>query len=176
MELTHEINPLGSLAPLTPHLIVGALIILAFVLELFRTPDADGKEGRPVITIWAPLGCLAALLWVVLTPLSSATSTMHHMFIDDGLSRGAEAVILISMILGLLAISSEVLVSGFLSEYVALILCAGLGMGLMAAAENLMMIFLGLEIFSLALYLLCIFLPERKPVSSISCSARSPRP
>jgi NADH-quinone oxidoreductase subunit N len=44
---------------------------------------------------------------------------------------------------------------------VALILGASLGMLLMASALNTMVIFLGLELFSIALYLLCIFFPER---------------
>jgi NADH-quinone oxidoreductase subunit N len=159
MELTNIVAPTGSWAPLTPHLILGALMVLAFVLELFREPSS---ERRSSICLLAPLGVLAALFWVVMAPLSSELSTMNRMIVDDGVSRGSELVILTSLLLGLVAVSADVLVSGFMGEYVALMLGAALGMILMATAQNLMIIFLGLELFSLALYLLCIFLPERR--------------
>lgn len=47
------------------------------------------------------------------------------------------------------------------SGYLALVLWAGMGMILMAAANNLMMIFLGIELLSLALYVAVAFDPLR---------------
>lgn len=47
------------------------------------------------------------------------------------------------------------------SAYLALMLWAAMGMGLLAGAGNLMTVFLGLEILSLALYVLVAFAPGR---------------
>ena len=64
------------------------------------------------------------------------------------------------------------------AEYYALIMFAALGMMLMAAADDLIMIFLGLETMSIAVYALAGFCaatraPMRPPLS-ISCSALFP--
>src|SRR5262249_48195876 len=48
-----------------------------------------------------------------------------------------------------------------LGEYYALLLVSALGMMLMAAATNLMVVFVGLEVLSLALYVVCAMLPRR---------------
>lgn len=139
-----------------PELILAGLVVLAFVFELLR-PKGSGYA----IKAWGPLGCLAALVWVVLAPLPAEPGVLHDMLRDDGLFRLTAVPILLALGLSLLTTSEEIEDSGFLSEYHALMLSAGLGMLVMAAANNLMIIFLGLELFSLALYLLCIFLPER---------------
>ena len=47
-------------------------------------------------------------------------------------------------------------------EYYALLLMAMIGMMVMAAATSFMTIFIGLEMFSLALYILCGFVEQRK--------------
>jgi len=141
---------------LVPELALAALIVLGFVFELLR-PKGSGYAIRA----WGPLGCLAALVWVVLGPKPVEPGVLHDMLRDDGVFRLAAVPILLSLGLSLLTTSEEIEDSGFLSEYYILMLSAGLGMLLMAAANNLMIVFLGLELFSLALYLLCIFLPER---------------
>ena len=46
-------------------------------------------------------------------------------------------------------------------EYYALLLLSTLGMMLMSAAANLMIVFVGLEVLSLSLYILCAILPTR---------------
>lgn len=144
------------LLAIVPELILAGLIVLGFVFELLR-PKGSGYA----IKAWGPLGCLVALAWVVFAPRALQAGALHDMLIDDGLFRLAAAPILIALGMSLLTTSEEIEDSGFLSEYYLLMLSAGLGMLLMAAANNLMIVFLGLELFSLALYLLCIFLPER---------------
>src|SRR5437660_12536086 len=47
-------------------------------------------------------------------------------------------------------------------EYYALMLLATIGMMLMAAAVSFLMVFLGLELLSLALYILCGFVTRRQ--------------
>ena len=65
-------------------------------------------------------------------------------------------------------------------EYYALMLCSATGMMLMASANDLIIVFLSLEILSIALYVLAAFdrrraRRRRKRASSTSCSARSRR-
>ncbi len=148
--------PSPDLLAIVPELILAGLIVLGFVFELLR-PKGSGYA----IKAWGPLGCLVALAWVVFAPRPLQGGALHDMLVDDGLFRLASAPILIALGLSLLTTSDEIEDSGFVSEYYVLMLSAALGMLLMAAANNLMIVFLGLELFSLALYLLCIFLPER---------------
>lgn len=151
-----------------PHLILGALFVLSFIFELFRPasdPQAEDRGaslGRTAMTFWAPLGALLGLLWVIYAPPSANTTTFHMMLVEDGLSRGAAAVVFLTLALTTASLTREIRTSGYVGEYISLMLAAGLGMTLMTAANNTLMIFLGLELFSLALYLLCIFLPERR--------------
>ena len=156
MELT-IVSPEWNVWPLVPFLGAAALFVLCLLLELFRP-----ERSQPVMATWGPWGALALVAWCVVTPQSSKTVSMHGMMIDDLLSRGSAVLILLAVGLSLMTISREVRTSGYFSEYMALLLAAATGMILMATANHLMLIFLGLELFSLALYLLCIFMPERK--------------
>ena len=87
----------------------------------------------------------------------------------------ADAMILVAVGLGLLFSPAYLARYGVVhvGEYYALLLLAALGMMLMAAATNLMVVFVGLEVLSLALYILCAMLPGRERSQEAAPPTRS---
>ena len=80
------------------------------------------------------------------------------MFIDDGLARFMKAIILIAAAMSIMLswsyMEQEKLER---SEYPVLVLFATLGMMLMVSASNMLSLYVGLELQSLALYVLAAF-------------------
>jgi NADH-quinone oxidoreductase subunit N len=134
-------------------LVVGTLIIL--MTDLFIA------EKR--ILGWASLvAVLGALVAVFLTAAAFATQSappaFQTMALADGLGLFASAAVLIGAGLAiLLAVERVVDFTPRAGAYYALILLATAGMTAMTTASDLMTIFVALEIFSLALYILAGF-------------------
>jgi NADH-quinone oxidoreductase subunit N len=95
----------------------------------------------------------------------TSTKPVVGMIAVDGFAVFAKMVVLIAVLLGLL-LSSSYLKREHLEgpEYFALMLCSATGMMLMTSANDLVTIFLSLEILSIALYVLAAF--DRRRVTS----------
>lgn len=153
-----------DVAPLhiIPIAVLGLLLAAALFLELRDEDTPTEGEHRPVI-LGLGLLSLLGLIGYFLNwsgPLNEVT--FNGMLHSDGLSRAAGLLVVCCALLTLLAAPDELerfrnYRSG---EFSALIFAASLGMVMMASANSTMVMFLGLELFSIALYLLCIFLPE----------------
>jgi NADH-quinone oxidoreductase subunit N len=171
-----------ALGVLLPELVLalGATIIL--LLEGRRRPSATSTirplptgATRPLSTGPAPFGAsdasipwMAALIVTALAGVAMAlgsTSTRPvgaGMLMIDGFTQFIRAVVL-------LAIASVLLMSKDYArrfrlntgEFYALILFSGLGALLMAAADDLLVVFLGLEVHSIALYVLAGYRRDR---------------
>ncbi len=150
-------EPIINFGVLFPHLLLGGLFILTFILELFR-PENSTTSAK----FWIPVGSLIGLSWCFASGSPIVGTTCHAMLVDDVLSRGVCAVIFTCLGFASLIASRPILKSGYTNEYFGLLTAASLGLTLFAASNNLMLSFLALELFSLSLYLLCIFLPERR--------------
>lgn len=152
-----------NLHALVPQLGLAVLIVVALLLELGAAP----RPGeRPAVTVLMPLGLATLLGWLAATPVPSrAVEAFGGMVLDDGLTRATAAVVLIALLLVSFAGYADLERHRIrhVGEYYALLASAGLGMIILAAAGNLIVMFLGLELFSLALYLLCIFFPRETP-------------
>lgn len=149
---------------LLPYIILGSLMLITLLFELRGDTKVDGKGGRPVSIVIASLGLLALIGLYLGRGTGDALSTFNGMLANDGLARASGLIIATCALLTILAGQDELdrFKSPFGGEFVALVLAASLGMLLMASAINLMVMFLGLELFSLALYLLCLFFPKRE--------------
>lgn len=153
-----------ALESLVPVATLALLMVVALVMELSSTEE-ESVSGFPPICGLATTALLGLLAFLFSRPYHAYQETFSGMMVDDGLCRGVTAVVAIALVLVFMAGPSELERHRikFKGEYYALLLAAGLGMVIMAGANNLMMIFLGLELFSLALYLLCIFFPTERP-------------
>lgn len=140
-----------------PQVILGVAMLIVLLQEML------GGERRAHFAGWTALLGTGLALGAILFLPSSTAPAFNGTIVQDGLFRVFGAAILIAQLLALLMVGDYARRQGFthLSEFYALFLSAGLGMLLMAGALNLAVVFLGLELFSLALYLLCIYPANR---------------
>jgi len=136
-----------------PELIVGGAVLLLLLADVFIT------ERRIEVTTGISLVALVAAfvacmnLWHTGQPFA-----FYGMVSSDRFSIFFDYVILLSAFLAVLLSPSYIERSGFdPGDYYALLLASTTGMMLMAASISLIMIFLSLELLSLALYILSGF-------------------
>ncbi len=140
-----------DLLVLLPELI---LAIGAMALLLFGA--ITGEKSAPVVS-WGAIALLVvAGAATVMGP--EQASAFHNAFIADGFSRFAKLLILSGAALSIL-LADEFFVSVKLSrfELPVIMLLATLGMMLMVSASNFLSLYMGLELQSLALYVLAAF-------------------
>ena len=138
---------------------IASILILVVDLGFFRTPARRAAHAARMTTasVLGVLGCLASLAWLVWLIAHPATaSVMDGALVATPVVAAAQA--------GILALTALVLVLGLTSrftrnpgEYVALVLLSTTGMMLVAAARDLLLIFVALELLSLSLYVLAAF-------------------
>jgi NADH-quinone oxidoreductase subunit N len=135
-----------------PLALLGAGAVDLFAAVLFRR-----RRRRGFVAFVCALGFAGA---IVAAALLYAHSAGGHGVIADAIQRDRLAA-LAQMIVaggGLLAIGtsySEPMADDHIAEYYALLAWAGAGMAFLASASTLMTLFLGLEWFSISLYILC---------------------
>ena len=139
-----------ALAPTLALLTAGALNLILAVLW-------PRSWKRPTTAVVCALGFAGA---IVAAALLFSHSADGHGVIADVIQRdrlGALTAIIIAGA-GLLAIGtsySEPMADDHIAEYYALLAWAGAGMVFLASASTLLTLFLGLEWFSISLYILC---------------------
>jgi NADH-quinone oxidoreductase subunit N len=155
-------QPTVDWAALTPELILLGGAALCLVLALFlpwswRRPFSAAVAGL----CFACAGIAAAILFA---QDDSARGIVAEALQRDRLAELAQILLAGS---GLLAVGASL---GWdteertrVGEYYALLLSAGAGMSFFVAASNLMTLFLGLEWFSISLYVLCAIAVDSLP-------------
>jgi NADH-quinone oxidoreductase subunit N len=142
-------TPTLDLIVVTPEIVVLFTALLVMVLDLFLVRGQKSRLAWPSL-----VGVLAAAgLSVYLR--SGSTLVLQDMLIADRYALFLNLIILSAAALAILLSVEYAERTGLAQgEYYALLLLSTAGMMLMAAAINLMTIFLALEILSLALYVL----------------------
>jgi NADH-quinone oxidoreductase subunit N len=157
-----ELSYLRLLNAAAPETIVVAGGLAALLVDLVMM---RGESARPRWAIGgavASLGCVGALLWLVNVP--DAARVLEGALVVDPLTRLVKGALLV---LGLCAVGSSVR-AGFtrhVGEYYALLMLAVAGMMLLAGTEELLLMFLALELSSVSLYVLTAF-DQRKPAAA----------
>ncbi|MBG86343.1 MAG: NADH-quinone oxidoreductase subunit N [Verrucomicrobiales bacterium] len=139
---------------LLPEFIVGLAIIPVLALDL-----GPMKGGARIYRMSAAAGTTAvacALALYCMLGVDAHASLSQSMFDADPLNSIVKAIILLlTMLTGVLSI--EVRFTRNIGEYYALLLLASVGMMLMVSTENLLMLFVALELSSLSLYVLAAY-------------------
>jgi len=141
-----------------------ALLTIAVVFLLLV--DVQWRPGHRWWGIAAALGLIgatvaAALQWVDFRG-DAGEAFYSGMIVIDGFSSFAGMVIFPLTGLGLMTAWPLVRrLRGRGTEFVTLVLVSAIGAHLMAAAGNLIMVFIGLEVFSISLYVLAGFTRDR---------------
>lgn len=151
-----DVTSFASLAPAYPELLLAVGAVVVLLVSLFW--KGISSTAVSIVAIALLLVVLAVLL------LQPATGVLFNgVFIVDGFARymkalvlgGAAATLLIS-----LSNSKEHGIDKF--EYAVLVLLATLGMMIMVSANDLMSLYIGLELQSLALYVVAAMKREDK--------------
>jgi len=154
MLLFQVANPDVNLALIAPELIIGVAGVIVMLVDAFT--DRRQRNVTASLSIVALLAAGAASIWLWMR--WPATSAFNGMIVLDELRLSFTVVFLIVAILTILIatiwIDVEDLPAG---EFHSLLLFATSGMMLMASAGDLVIIFLGLEILSIATYVLAGF-------------------
>lgn len=150
-------------------LVIMALIVMLVDLILPHEGERTKHSGPANFTV-LPLVSVAGIVLslvatIILFSVNRPTeSVFNHMIGADNGTLYADLLILTAGGLGVL-LSPAFLQRLHLvhqGEYYALMLFAIVGMMLMAGATNFLIVFVGLEMFSLSLYILCSFVEHRR--------------
>lgn len=141
---------------LLPSFIVAGTGMLTMLLVPFLR-----RERQAIVGHLAWIG-LAVALYATAGVVGKESSTFNQMFLADGYSLFFNGIFLLASILTIL-MSMDYLKRKQLDfgEFYPLVLFATYGMMVMASSANLVVIFLGLEIMSLCLYVLAGFAREQ---------------
>ena len=169
MTFTYTVSPAdwGRIAPELILAIIALAIMIADLLlpQSARADKDSGPTNFAVLPILSLLGLLGAFVaTIILFAVGDQQTAFNSMIGSDYGSLYAYIIILSASILGVLLSPAYLKRLNIVhqGEYYALFLLSTMGMMLMAAATSFLMIFLGLEMLSLALYILCSFVTRRK--------------
>ena len=141
-------------AAVLPEVIVAVGAMTLLMIGAFTRDSV--AAGRTVS--WLGLGVLiAALSAIVIVPGASQT-LFDGAFVSDGMTRFLKVLVLIAAALTLLMTFDDFArAKVLLFEYPVLVLLATLGMMMMVSANDLIALYLGIELQSLALYVIAAF-------------------
>lgn len=132
--------------------VIAALCVLSVDLLFLRI-----AETRLRVSIGALLslaGCAAAIAWILHAPQTA--NVLDGMLVLDPLVQRVQIALLgLTMLTLLIFIGSTF--TEHVSEYLSLILLATVSMMFLVSTQNLLLIFLSLELLSLSLYILAAF-------------------
>lgn len=135
------------------NIILPEIIISVYAISALLAVVYTGKDRMAAMLTWVTAAVLAAMaLWIGLTGEGTRTA-FGGMFNDDGFARFAKVAILLSAASVLVMGQDYMSRRGILRfEYPLLIALASVGMMMMVSAGDLMALYMGLELQSLALY------------------------
>lgn len=136
-----------------PEILLAVFSMAALMFAVYTKKD----DNAPLVT-WAIAGVMMAIgLWLGFSPIDNRMA-FNGAFIADGFSRFAKVLMLFASAIMLL-LSQDYLRRNnmFKFEYPILIALATVGMMMMVSAGDLMALYMGLELQSLALYVIAAF-------------------
>ncbi|MCJ7662218.1 MAG: NADH-quinone oxidoreductase subunit N [Anaerolineales bacterium] len=136
------------------NLIMPITILTAWACVLLLVDLFIPKERKGITALLAALGLLVALA-LVISRAGVTTSAFNGMIMIDGFATFMSVIFLFSGLAGIAVAYDYLIRSGIeRGEYYVLLLFSIVGMMLMAAAADLIMVFLALELLSIPLYVL----------------------
>jgi len=142
-----------NLTVVLPELVLFAFAILVMLADMTSNDKKDGL--RPVLP-WLALVGVGVTLAVCVAIWSQPVASFQGAAIIDNFAMGVKLIVLTAAALAiLLSVSYMPRINRQVGEYYTLLLLCAVGMMMMGSATDLIVVFLALETFSLALYILC---------------------
>ncbi|KIN61391.1 NADH-quinone oxidoreductase subunit N [Sulfitobacter noctilucae] len=138
----------ADLNVILPEILLAAFALVGLLAAVYTTKDRMGS-----LLVWATAVVFVALAaWIGLTGEGTEVA-FNGMFIEDSFARFAKVTILLSAAAVLIMSEGYMQARGLLRfEYPMLVALAAVGMMMMVSAGDLMALYMGLELQSLALY------------------------
>jgi NADH-quinone oxidoreductase subunit N len=143
---------LECLTALTPEIIVIATALLVLLVDLtvaHETPLAHRVQLTGAMTF---LGCSLAMMWLALTPSSVHVAMLAISPVTQWLKMPLLLLTIFAVVL-----SWQARFTRHAGEYFALLLLGATGLMLLISSDNLLLIFIALELLSISLYALAGF-------------------
>lgn len=138
----------ADLTVILPEIVLALFAMLALLAAVYTSKDGFAKT-----LVWATSFLMLALAAWIGTSGGDTHVAFNGMFIDDGFARFAKVTILVSAAIVLLMGQDYMARRGMLRfEYPVLVALSVVGMMMMVSAGDLMSLYMGLELQSLALY------------------------
>jgi NADH-quinone oxidoreductase subunit N len=132
--------------------VIAALSVLSVDLIFLRTSET--RLRGYVGAMLSLSGCSAAIVWIRQAP--QYANVLDGMLVLNPLAQLVQIALLVLTMLTILFFIGETFTQ-HVSEYLALILLATVSMMFLVSTQNLLLIFLSLELLSLSLYILTAF-------------------
>ncbi|MBK0328734.1 NADH-quinone oxidoreductase subunit NuoN [Rhodobacteraceae bacterium F11138] len=138
----------ADLTIILPEIILALFAMLALIGAVYTV-----KDGLASVLVWATSALMLVLAVFIASRGLGTNVAFGGMYIDDGFSRFAKVAVLVSAAAILMMSRDYMARRGLLRfEYPLLIALAVVGMMMMVSAGDLMSLYMGLELQSLALY------------------------
>lgn len=148
------VDYLRVLTLVAPEAILVATALIVLTSDLVALRHSELRTRLTTGAILACAGCAAAIAWIAAFP-TQATVLDGMLVLDPVTSIVKIALLVLAGFAALLSLSTSF--TEHVGEYFALILLATVGMLLLVSTENLLMVFVALELTSLSLYILAGF-------------------
>jgi NADH-quinone oxidoreductase subunit N len=156
LQLPNITNPNINFGLILPELIVGGIAVLVMLVDAFARPAQRWITGG--LSLAGLAAGAVASIWMWLNWADAPPRGFHDMIVLDELRLSFTLIFLLvaalTILISMVWVKNERLPAG---EFHSLLLFATVGMMLMAAGNDLVIIFLGLEILSIATYVMAGF-------------------
>ncbi len=152
---------------IAPELVLAVVALLVLMVDLLLSQPGNNKKSSTIFLPLPLLGLLglggAFIATILLFIFGDQLPAFNSMISSDQGSLYAYIIILSASALGILLSPAYLKRLNLVhqGEYYALMLLAAIGMMIMSSAISFLTVFLGLEMLSLALYILCGFVLRR---------------
>src|SRR5438034_1697738 len=141
---------------------LAALVVLFIDLGIMR--PTEGKFRRMIAALVTGTSCLVAIFWMHQVQQETAPGFLSGLLVVDPLTQLVkQGVLVLTLFTAWVSLDSRF--TDHVGEYFALLLLGTVGMMFLVSSENLLMIFISLELTSLSLYVLTAF-NKRNPRSA----------
>src|SRR6202000_853750 len=137
-----------------PEMIVVLIALAVLAVDVFTLRELELRFRWIVTGMIACAGCAGAMAWMMVS--HPTANLLGGMFVVDPVTQMVKIAILgLTIFTVLLSMDSDF--TDHVGEYLALILLAAVGMMFLVSAEDIIMIFIALELTSLSLYIFTWF-------------------
>ncbi len=151
-----DFNYLELLHLLLPQVIVVIAAFCVLLVDLMFLRASETRLRGFVGAMVSLAGCAVSIAWILHSPTAQAVNAFEGMVMLSPLTQRMQIVLLILTMLTILTFIGSTFTQ-HVSEYLSLILLATVSMMFLVSTENLLLIFLSLELLSLSLYILVAF-------------------